>query len=111
MALTETAAVTKGRKNDAWGARRATILTINLGNAYVTNGLSFDPKAFGHVGAVSKVLLFPRYASGATGPITRNFFYDYTNKKIVVIINSTGVEQGNGGNLSSCTLDVVVLSD
>lgn len=112
MALSVVADITKGRKQDVWGTRRVTLFTVNLGASYVTNGMPCDPKLLaGFVGKVDRVLLFPRYASGATGTLTRQFQYDIVNKKIVVIITSTGAENTNAGDVSACVLDVLAISD
>jgi hypothetical protein len=103
--------VMKGRLNDVWGARRVTLLTVNLGTSYTTGGQAFVPKQFGHQGGVSRVIISPRYAAGATGPLTRQFMWDPVNQKFVVIITSTGVEQANAGDVSGVVLDIIVVSD
>lgn len=111
MAVSVTTGTTKGRANDVVGTRRVTYLRVTLDNAYPTNGIAFDPKAFGHVGKVETVRLFPRFAAGASGPVGKNFIYDHTNKKIFVVVTSTGAEAANGSDQSGCVLDVIVLSD
>lgn len=105
-------AVTTGfRADEVWGRRYVGLYTVALDNSYVTGGYAFDPKAQGFIGAVDKVLIFPRFAAGATGTLTRQFQYDRVNKKIVVIITSTGAENANAGDLSAIVLDVVVIDD
>lgn len=111
MALTAVAPTTKGRSNDVVGARRVTYLRLNMGASYVTGGLPFTPKLFGHQGAVDRVVIQARFAAGATGTLTRRFEYDYTNKTIVAIVTSTGAEVANAADLTLCTLDVEVYSD
>lgn len=102
---------TNQRADEVFGRRRVGLYTVSLGNSYVTNGLPFDPKAFGYIGTVDKVILVPRFVTGATGTTTRQFQYDVVNKKIVVIITSTGLENANAGDLTLCVLDVIVIGD
>lgn len=111
MALTVVAPKTKGRSNDAWGGRFVTLLRVNLGSSYATGGLAFDPKQFGHQNGVQRVIIEPRFDSTATGTLTRRFEYDYTNKKIVAIVTSTGAEVANAADLSTCTLDIIVIAE
>lgn len=114
MAITVSTGTTKGRANDVIGARRVTRVRVTLDTSYPTGGYSFDPKSAvngGHNGAVSIVKLFPRWVTGATGSTTRRFEYDYTNKKIIGFVTSTGVEIGNAVDVSGVVLDVEVISD
>lgn len=103
--------VTKGRGNDVWGARRVSIFKVTFDDSYPTGGEAFDPKAFGHNGKVGTVIIVPRYSSGATGSIDTTFLYDYTNKKIVAIVGSTGAEVTDTTDKSTVVLDVYVISD
>lgn len=105
------AVTTQNRADEVWGRRRVGLYAVSLGASYVTGGLAFDPKAFGYVGTVDKVILSPRFVTGATGTTTRQFQYDQANKKIVVIVTSTGAENANAGDLTLCVLDVVVIGD
>lgn len=111
MALSVVPAVTRGRAQERLGTRAVSFGRVNLGASYVTAGMPFVPKsALGHVGDVDRVVLSPRYAAGATGPVGKQFFYDHTNQKIVAVVTSTGAEVANATDLSLCILDVEVVS-
>lgn len=111
MAITVSTGTTKGRSNEVWGSRRVSLFRVTLDTSNPAAGYAFDPKAFGHQGAVSKVEIHPRWVTGATGTTTRQFQYDHTNKKIMVIITSTGLLEGAGNDVSACVLDITVTSD
>jgi hypothetical protein len=111
MAIAVSTGTTKGRANDTLGARRVTRLRVTLDTSYPTGGYAFDPKQFGHVGAVSIVRVDPRSAGGATGTCGKTFTYDYTAKKIVGWCSDTKSEVANAGDVSAVVLDIEVISD
>jgi len=111
MALTVSTGTTKGRSNDAWGARAVTLLEVTLDDDYTTDGWAFDPKAYGHQGVVKRVILTPRFVAGATGPLDTIFVYDYANEKIFAYVASTGAELAASADKSATVLDVIVLSE
>lgn len=105
------APVTKGRAQDVVGTRRVSYFRVSMSASYTTGGEAFDPKANGHIGDVGHVRISPRYAAGATGPINHVFMYDHTNKKIVALVGTTGVEVGAAVDLSGTVLDLEVFSN
>lgn len=113
MAISVTTSTAIGRSDDEWGRRRIGQFRVALDTAYVSpGGYAWDPKQFGYPGVVEKVIIQPRYnGTGATATQTRRFEYDYTNKKIVALVTSTGVEVANAVDVSGCVLDIVVIGD
>lgn len=101
-------AVTSGRSEDVWGARRVGLYRITFDSSYVTNGEPWDPRASGFDKPVASVQPSVRYASASKD---WNVQYDHVNAKLVAIVTSTGAEVANATDLSTLVIDVTVLSE
>jgi hypothetical protein len=87
-------------KRNVNGATREAIVDVTFDASYPTGGLSFvasdiDPSA-------AAALAFDWVAAGSrTVPGSNYFYYDYTNKKLMAFVITTGVEVGNGVSLAT----------
>lgn len=94
-------------KQNVEGATRTAVVDVTFDSSYPTGGESFvvsdvDPSA-------TAATAFTFVSAGSrTVPATNDFFYDYTNKKLMAFVMSSGVEVADTTDLSAAIVRVKV---
>lgn len=104
-------AVTSGRNEDVWGARRVGLYRIVLSNSAPAGGYTFDPRTYGFDKPVAFIEIHKRLLVANVAKQRYGFIYDYVNKKIVPTDATDSYDDASGDDLSTITLDVIVYSE
>lgn len=102
---------TTGRNHDIWGAREVGLYRVALTSSAPVGGFTFDPKTFGFQGVVAAVYCSPHILVANAARMRYLFFYDFVNKKIVPADITDTFDDANGDDLSTITLDVIVVGE
>ena len=74
-------------------------------------GFTFDPKKYGFQGIVAAVFVTPHIPVANVANQRYRFIYDYVNKKIVPTDATDSYDDASGDDLSSVTVDVLVIGE
>lgn len=101
-----------GRSSDIWGRRPIGLYRINLTSSAPAGGFTFDPATFGFQGPIGAVFI-SRHSLVANFPAMNrySFEYDFVNKKIVPKDATDAGDDAAGDDLSTITLDVIVVGE
>ena len=100
-----------GRFRDVFGAHEVLLAKVTLTSSAPAGGFSWDPKTFGFENVPGMVIITPHILVANNARMRYLFFYDYVNKKIVPADITDSFDDGNGDDLSTILLDVLVISE
>jgi hypothetical protein len=109
--LANGAVVATGRIRDVFGAHEVLTAKVTLTSSAPVGGFSWDPKTFGFEGTVGAVYITPHILVANAAKMRYLYFYDYVNKKIVPADITDAFDDGNGDDLSTVILDILVISE